>query len=178
MTESKEAKGALEVERQCSMYFEPAEFSPRYGRVFFTVVLDKHTTHADGYALYLLTVKCGTQSWTVQRRYSEFDDLLAGLRTVLTGPGLELPALPPKTWSRDLSPDFLSERTRALAAFLHGLLRLEQHRLAARLSAVRAFLELDRQLPPEEPEPEMEEEDGEEGDAEDGDGTGQEGKAA
>lgn len=71
---------------------------------------------------------------------------LAALKGLLGSEASQLPALPPKTWGRNVEAEFLAERQKALRAFLHSLLKAQQHRVC-QWAPLRSFLELDTKLP-------------------------------
>jgi hypothetical protein len=81
-----------------------------------------------------------------------YDTILCmiGLRASSLVDASTLPSLPAKTWTRDTSVEFICARRAELATFLHHLLRANQHRISQH-RLVRAFLDLDHQLPPQPP---------------------------
>jgi len=147
---------------QCSVFFEPKEWSPRYASPFFTCDIVQYTVSPQGHALFDVLVKCTNASWTISKRFSEFDELLSVLRTSLE-PALAatLPSLPAKTWTRNNSDDFLAKRLSELRDFLYAVLRMAEHKMCAH-ACIRQFLDLDHALPPEDDggDEEYEDEDG------------------
>jgi hypothetical protein len=84
------------------LYFPPKEFSPRFGSQFFTVTLQGyelvgHPSACGGqYAVYNLQISRGRETWSVQKRFSEFDQLNQSLAQDLDK-AIAIPLLPPKT---------------------------------------------------------------------------------
>ena len=112
--------------------------------------------HADGAVYYRLHVQCVDDAWDVERRFSDFEQLLndvrSAQRSASSSPSSSstLPPLPPKTWLPSTQAAFVSERQQALQAFLNALL---QRKDICRHKAVRAFLQLDAPLTPAPPSP-------------------------
>jgi len=126
--------------RAASFFLEPNAWDPNLPLSVFTAETKGYELHEDGYALYIVLVRCSHLAWEVRHRFSEFTTLLdkldqAGL--------LDLPEPPPKTPSFHgaFTHEFLSQRAHALSMFLWDLLNLTavlDHALT------RAFLKLDQ----------------------------------
>jgi len=114
------------------MFFPPKNWSRRFGTQFFTLLVDGTQIVDDGtgerHANYIIIVKRGKQEKRVRRRYSEFHEyhrLLVRLST-----HARRCTFPPKTWFRNLSDDFLSERKQQLEKYLQNVLcdqRIARH---------------------------------------------------
>ena len=108
------------------------------------------------HAVFVISVGCGKSKWNVERRYSAFFELRNALESSGVGSRRnnsgsdedtgQLPEIPPKTWFTKLGPEFLTERTKGLNAFLVGLLLLRNDKTSEHKD-VRSFLDLDRTLP-------------------------------
>ena len=98
------------------------------------------SAHGRPYALFFVTVAfsctvCGPDTWTVQRRYSEFDELHSTLSgeveaaAAAANPSaapVRLPSLPPKKFlGSSMDADFLKERRAQLEAYLTRLVSQE-----------------------------------------------------
>ena len=68
------------------------------------------------HTVYVIAVEKGGKTWTVKRRYSEFDTLCSLLREA----DYTLPQLPPKAFLTRFSPSVLEERMEKLEAFLQA----------------------------------------------------------
>mmetsp|Transcript_9656 Transcript_9656/g.18847 ORF Transcript_9656/g.18847 Transcript_9656/m.18847 type:complete len:477 (-) Transcript_9656:3181-4611(-) len=102
----------------------------------FRVKSDDSTVEYEIRVIYNLT----KASWTIRKRYSEFDTLL----TTLTETHYLLPDLPQKTLWKKTNPDFLERRRVMLQEFLQILLR---RRELATCPEVSAFLCIHKHLP-------------------------------
>eukprot|EP00743_Colponemidia_sp_Colp-15_P004312 GILK01004652.1.p1 GENE.GILK01004652.1~~GILK01004652.1.p1 ORF type:complete len:535 (+),score=60.10 GILK01004652.1:42-1646(+) len=89
---------------------------------------------------YVLTIKHGTEEWTLEKRFSDFDVLHAQLKKRC----VSLPALPGKTVFRSTSPEFVESRRRGLDAYLQSLI---QQRDALASQELADFLELGKHAP-------------------------------
>jgi len=137
---------------QCSVYFEPGEWSRRYAETFFTAEVNGYQLQSDGSVNYQIRCRCGElNQWIVEHRYSDFESFSsqvqqqyqqssAAASSLSNSP---FPSLPPKTWFHSVDPSFLQSRQQSLQQFLNDLL---QRREICRTPAVRSFLELDRSL--------------------------------
>jgi len=162
----------LEEPPQCSVFFDPKEWSRRYTDTFFTASIISHSLHTD-HTIYTIRIQCADAQWEVQHRYSEFEQLLASLHAQYapapspsSASSASLPPLPPKTWLPSREEKFLKERREALQTFLVDLL---QRKDICRIQAVREFLVLD--TPMVRREEEHIEDDDEEGEGQSGTGT-------
>ncbi|KAF0697493.1 Aste57867_11803 [Aphanomyces stellatus] len=119
------------------VFLKPSIWSTRYGPNFFTLSVTGFIIQNNTFAEYSIEVKRGTEVWVVNHRFREFVDLWEHLY----GLGPRLPSLPPKTFLcfRDLSPDYLLARQRALEECLHDLLQIPG---AGEIESVTEFLEL------------------------------------
>lgn len=137
------------------LYFPPATFSPRFGKSFFTIAIetvDKMQLEDDStcfcsqkeIVLYNITVKRGQQTWSVHKRFSEFDRLRQALSTYLPNEQLDrLPALPPKSiFSVASDCVWLDKRRTDLLNFMDKALLLLSEKRIIENSPVEDFLEL------------------------------------
>jgi hypothetical protein len=120
---------------QSLTYLEKKAFSSRYGDYFFTFSFGStvNSTSTDAcwcivpeIVLYSVEVKRGSSTWTVQRRFSQFETLLHEVTAMVkSSPDLRdvvLPELPPKKlfiFAKD--PEFIKARAAALFEFLEAL---------------------------------------------------------
>lgn len=84
-----------------------------------------HTTvrkGPSGYTMYVILVKCADKnlSWTVSRRFSEFQELYDSLSFKTSS----LPNFPAKKWLFNLNPDFLDGRRIELDLFISQLVTI------------------------------------------------------
>jgi hypothetical protein len=148
---------------QCSVYFDPKQWSRRYAETFFTARIVSHSLSPESAAavLYRILVESRDSSWQVEHRFSEFEQLLSAVLPLyseqLHGQP-SLPALPPKTWLPSRNENFVQERQEALQSFMQDLL---QRKDICRLQPVRHFLQLDTPMQSAQEE-EVGEEEGEE----------------
>ena len=131
---------------QCSVYFDPKQWSRRYAETFFTARIVSHSLSSDSATaavVYRILVESRDSSWQVEHRFSEFEQLLSAVQPLyaeqLSGQP-PLPALPPKTWLPSRDESFVQERQEALQSFMQELL---QRKDICRLQPVRQFLQLD-----------------------------------
>ncbi|OQR98551.1 hypothetical protein ACHHYP_08370 [Achlya hypogyna] len=118
------------------VFLKPSIWSTRYGPNFFTVSIESYAIKDNTFAEYKVELKRGNETWSAQRRYSEF----VSLWDQLYGLGDRLPTLPPKTYCfRDLSPDYLKNRQRLLEECLWQLLQIPG---VSEIPAVTTFLQL------------------------------------
>eukprot|EP00611_Tribonema_gayanum_P032406 TRINITY_DN9671_c0_g1_i1.p1 TRINITY_DN9671_c0_g1~~TRINITY_DN9671_c0_g1_i1.p1 ORF type:complete len:192 (-),score=58.35 TRINITY_DN9671_c0_g1_i1:450-1025(-) len=129
------------LQRFAEVFFAPTAWSSRFGEKFFTAAVMGAEIVKDGpkVAVYRIVCRCGTQEWSVKRRYSEFATLFETVISALHIPPSEAPALPPKTplWQDKNAPQVVQERRVGLNGALVALLSLPgvvQH------TATRAFL--------------------------------------
>ncbi len=85
---------------------------------------------------YKIEVKLGTRSWTLWKRYSEFDTLDADLRSKYP----QLPKLPGKTFFKLSETKDIVKRRDELHSYLQMLVNRQDMRTNAHF---RDFLELD-----------------------------------
>ena len=86
--------------------------------------------------LYVVLVKFGdSNSWTVSRRFAEFDVLHAALQKRTS----QLPSLPAKTWFKSFDPDFVEQRRLELEVYLQAALK---SRIILNAREFHSFLEL------------------------------------
>ncbi|ETV84292.1 hypothetical protein, variant [Aphanomyces astaci] len=118
-------------------FLKPAVWSSRYGDNFYTLAITGFVVQDATFAEYTIQVKCGSDTWIVNRRFREFVDLWNELHCL----GSRLPELPAKSFLcfRDLSHDYLSERRRALEECLWDLLQLSS---MGEIDAIKSFLDL------------------------------------
>ncbi|ETV91457.1 hypothetical protein H310_13997 [Aphanomyces invadans] len=118
-------------------FLKPAVWSSRYGANFYTLAITGYVVQDATFAEYTIQVKCGSDTWVVNRRFREFVDLWNELYSL----GSRLPTLPPKSFLcfRDLSEDYLSERRRVLEECLWDLLQLSS---MGEIDAIKEFLDL------------------------------------
>jgi len=77
------------------------------------------------HTVYVINVSCGMRSWTIKRRYKDFDYLDRQLKKQF--PSLSLPALPPKRYLRSSSdPEIVDERKQQLENYLNQLVCVQQ----------------------------------------------------
>ena len=134
------------------IYFPSDKFSSRFGDKFFTTVIKgvrkEIACCTNSYAVYQLEIFQGRNSWIVEKRYSSFVTLALKLKSTLGASLLrELPNLPPKTWFRDLSDDFLNMRIILLSRYLDSLLQLLSKNWALASTAIKCifdFLDFNR----------------------------------
>jgi hypothetical protein len=148
---------------QCSIFFEPKEWSKRYNETFFTAqLIDSKLVQDEAkntVAVYIIQLKSGLlNQWRVERRYSHFHQLATEIQQELKSPAEPTPSLPPKTLftSHATEEEVVKQRSKELDDWLLALLG---QRGICELKSVRKFLDLDRKLEliPEE----IEAEDGE-----------------
>lgn len=82
-----------------------------------TVSVDEATTK-DNVTYYKITVKVGPVNWTVQHRYSDFDELHDKL---VSDHGVAKELLPPKKVIRNKTPKFIEHRREALNDYLKNV---------------------------------------------------------
>jgi hypothetical protein len=91
--------------------------------------------------LYVILVKWGVDnSWTVSRRFQEFDVLNTTLLKKIQH-GLPFPA---KTWFKSFEPDFVEQRRAELQLYLQGL---ANSRVGLNAIEFKNFLELSVNVP-------------------------------
>jgi len=95
------------------------------------------------YVQYAIRISGGHTIW---RRYTDFQRLEADVRRELGGSLALRVALPPKcrVWWKNLQPDVIGARRKALNRFLHFIYSAD---VASNTAAARAFLELDHASP-------------------------------
>lgn len=111
------------------VYFPPKQFSARFGDNFFTAVMENFervrpvASCAGKHIVYVIAVSRGKNTWTVKRRFSEFEKLLKYLKEKYPQTVQPFPPLPPKTCFTVITDDeFLFARTKLLQVFLNELL--------------------------------------------------------
>eukprot|EP00287_Rhodomonas_sp_CCMP768_P029207 CAMPEP_0202829758 /NCGR_PEP_ID=MMETSP1389-20130828/15727_1 /ASSEMBLY_ACC=CAM_ASM_000865 /TAXON_ID=302021 /ORGANISM="Rhodomonas sp., Strain CCMP768" /LENGTH=189 /DNA_ID=CAMNT_0049503351 /DNA_START=69 /DNA_END=635 /DNA_ORIENTATION=+ len=93
------------------------------------------------HAVYVLKVSYNGRRWSVQRRYSEFDEVDKALvRAFGKDPDVKLPALPSKVWVGGLSKENLDKRKNDLELYLQKM--VAQSKLVHECAELRAFLEI------------------------------------
>jgi len=83
------------------------------------VAVVRSTTYED-YATYDIQVTCQDMTWTVSKRFSEFQEVHDALAQYCTS----LPLLPEKTFLRSLEPDFIENRRVRLNVYMQALVAL------------------------------------------------------
>jgi hypothetical protein len=111
------------------LYFPPKQFSPRYGDNVFTVNVENFErvkpidSCASKFVVFVLVISRGRMSYTVKRRFSDFEKFLIYLNDKYPSTKQPFPALPPKTWVSVVGDDaFLSERAKELQKCIDELL--------------------------------------------------------
>jgi len=131
---------------QCAVFFEEKQWSSRYAITFFTCAIKTFEVTEDDLVVYSLTLKCGTDTWLLKRRFSEFDRLLNNLKAVFRPKlGHDYPALPSKTFSLHgpITQEFCNLRLHKLQSFFEKLISLPS---VCECKPLRDFLDLDRRL--------------------------------
>jgi hypothetical protein len=137
-------------------YLDKKTFSSRYGDGFFTFSFGPTVTSASTDACwclyadvvtYSIDVKRGSQTWTVLRRFSEFEALLNDVKAMTRCSAqlrsAELPVLPPKTWcSVAKDTEYLKTRATTLYDFLETLTIALSRNQAIEGSPLQNFLGL------------------------------------
>jgi len=130
------------------LFFPPSQWSARFGIQFFTVVIPKVSVVNDNvkgsrgsYAEYHLQIKRGRQVIARKYRYSQFANfhkalLSSSIMIIMRGGKIRLP---PRTWFRNISENFLQQRRVELEKYLHRLLRFKY---STRERTVQKFLGL------------------------------------
>jgi hypothetical protein len=131
------------------VYFTAKQFSPRFGDNFFTAVVEnfEHVKALEScwgnYVVYLIAVSRGRYTWTMKRRFKEFEQFLAYLKEKYPRTTQPFPALPPKTYCSVTNDDnFLINRSKELQTFLDELLKTLHLEKALLDEKVIEFLDL------------------------------------
>uniref|UniRef100_A0A7S2S5N3 START domain-containing protein n=1 Tax=Mucochytrium quahogii TaxID=96639 RepID=A0A7S2S5N3_9STRA len=103
-----------------------------------TVKVSGHRIFDDAYAQYKVDVSYEGESWSVWRRFSQFDTLRHELRRMF-GHG-RLPQVPSKTWFSHLDEDFLDERTLELDEFMQALMDSSLRKQVFKIAETQKFL--------------------------------------
>eukprot|EP00457_Paulinella_chromatophora_P013081 gb/GEZN01013351.1/.p1 GENE.gb/GEZN01013351.1/~~gb/GEZN01013351.1/.p1 ORF type:complete len:259 (-),score=42.80 gb/GEZN01013351.1/:137-913(-) len=100
----------------------------------------------DGVVFFLINVESATESWSVKKRYSQFEELQ---HTVMSGSlsrkvpaGCELPPKKLKLFTKHTSPTFIEERRVLLENYLKTLLKVKE---IAQSPVFTRFLTTDKQ---------------------------------
>ena len=97
---------------------------PRFPPQAVTVVSSRNSEGRNSHTLYVLIVEYDPQhQWTIERRFSEFEDLRTALSEFIQGPAL--PLLPAKTFTRSLDPGFIAWRRKELDRWMQHVLQSE-----------------------------------------------------
>ena len=134
------------------LYFPIKQFSPRFGNNFYSFeILSYKIENSEScgcqHATYAIRIHRGRANWVVERRFKDFlamylivsSSLPETLRT-------ELPRIPPRTFFRVLSDNFLNSRQEQLSVFLDAFIQfLSRNGWMAenRSNGVLGFLKLD-----------------------------------
>jgi len=94
-------------------------------------VIDGHSTE-DGHTYFRVNVSLRGKSWSVKRRYSDFEEL----RESLENEGLRFENFPRKHLTRSNTESVIAERTEGFNAFLSMVLRVQN------FAALSSFLEV------------------------------------
>jgi hypothetical protein len=90
---------------------------------------------------YIVLVKFGeSNSWTVSKRFADFDVLHAALEKKTT----QLPAMPAKTWFKSFDPDFVEQRRGELEVYLRALVA---SRVALNARELHDFFKMPENVP-------------------------------
>lgn len=89
----------------------------------------------DPYTVFVILVKWGDNTWTIARRFHEFDELHASLSKKLQ----IMPILPVKTWFKSFEPNFIEQRRSQLDSYIKTLLN---NRVAMSSNEFKLFLDL------------------------------------
>lgn len=110
------------------LFFPMKEFSPRYGKTFFSMQIESYTILPNPsasmfcisryYVVYNIKVMNGSATWYVQRRFSEFCKLFSSSSH-------DCIELPPKTLLPSFDDDFLKGRQSNLHSNLVAYLSIE-----------------------------------------------------
>eukprot|EP00291_Cryptomonas_curvata_P008132 CAMPEP_0172187852 /NCGR_PEP_ID=MMETSP1050-20130122/21580_1 /TAXON_ID=233186 /ORGANISM="Cryptomonas curvata, Strain CCAP979/52" /LENGTH=241 /DNA_ID=CAMNT_0012862245 /DNA_START=201 /DNA_END=922 /DNA_ORIENTATION=+ len=93
------------------------------------------------HAVYVMRVTYNGRRWTVERRFSEFDDLDKELTRLFSrDPSVRLSHFPSKKWVGGLSRELLDRRKQKLEAYVQDL--VAQAKLVRTCDPLRAFLEI------------------------------------
>ena len=91
--------------------------------------------------LYIVLCKFGeSNSWTVSKRFAQFDVLHAALEKKTT----PLPAMPAKTWFKTFDPAFVEQRRGELEVYLRALVA---SRVALNARELHEFFEIPENVP-------------------------------
>ena len=112
----------------------PAEAWPPHQ---VSVVASRTSEGRNPHTLYVVIVQYNaTTQWTIDRRFSDFEQLRLHLSEFL--PPTHLPLLPAKTFTRSLDPHFVSWRRKELDSWMRVVMQSE---FVRRSGAFAAFLE-------------------------------------
>ena len=121
----------------CNLYFDPKEWSHRYGDAIYTIEI-VHVDIVDNvYATYELEIKWGNHKQTIKKRYSDF---YAFKQLMAQQHNIDHQAFPPKTWRTCIAMNFLQTRKMNLGIWLDQA--LSKNRELSQAAYVRDFLEL------------------------------------
>ena len=117
----------------------PAElWPPQTVSVVSTRTSDGRSAHT----LYVVVVQYNAAThWTLERRFSEFEDLRSHLAEFL--PDTHLPLLPAKTFTRSLDAHFVAWRRKELDAWMRVVLQSE---FVRRSGSFAAFIEVSKHV--------------------------------
>ena len=89
-----------------------------------SVVSSRTSEGRSPHIVYVVIVQFDeAHQWTIERRFSEFEDLRTALSEFMTG--ASLPLLPAKTFTRSLDPGFIAWRRRELDRWVQHLMQSE-----------------------------------------------------
>lgn len=134
---------------QCSLWFEPQQWSKRYEETFYTCLVAGHLVR-EGTPAFVIQLHAGAiNSWQVTKTTPELETFAQQLQAALQAQqeSTTVPDLPAKKFSllsEDTSAEYLTQRTGAYDKWLSAT--LGSSRKISALPCVRAFLELDREL--------------------------------
>ena len=124
----------------CTLYFDPKEWSFRYGDAIYTLEI-VHADIVDNiYATYELEIKWGNHKQTIKKRYSDFYAFKQQMAQQHNIDQATAAPFPPKTWRSCIDMNFLQTRKMHLAIWLDQA--LSKNRELSKAVYVRNFLEL------------------------------------
>ena len=89
-----------------------------------SVVATRNSEGRSAHTLYVLIVQYDAgHQWTIERRFSEFEDLRSALSEFMSGSSL--PLLPAKTFTRSLEAGFVAWRRKELDRWVQHLMQSE-----------------------------------------------------
>ena len=120
----------------------PIPPQPRWKPHTVSVVSSRASDGRSPHTLYVVIVQHDdSHQWTIERRFSEFEDLRTALSEFMTGPSL--PLLPAKTFTRSLDPAFIAWRRRELDRWVQQVMASE---FAVRSVIFHTFCEVGKHM--------------------------------